>query len=67
MASLPSLFRHKMLCPSGNKIMPDWTDCQGFALIFYVVILFFKSISYDFSLSKYFKNMRKKMTQFRNL
>jgi hypothetical protein len=61
MASFPSYFRHKMLCPDDDKIMPERTDCQGFVIFFCTAFFFYLSISYVISCSKYFKNLGKKM------
>ncbi len=57
-----SLMRHKMLCPSGDKIMPVEVLCQAFTLNFSTTLLDIKSNSYELFSSKCFKNKRKKMT-----
>ena len=62
MASFPSLVGHKMLCPDVHKIMPVRVDCQGFGGNLSIPFYSFISISYKLSVSKYFKNMEKKMT-----
>jgi hypothetical protein len=56
------LKRHKMLCLNAVKIMPVTGHCQDFRPIFYGAILYYKTMSYQFFCSKYFKKQAKKTT-----
>ena len=57
-----SLSRHKMLCLSADKIMPERHFCQAFCCFFYKELILNKSISYKTLASKCFKNRVKNMT-----
>jgi hypothetical protein len=49
------LIRHKMLCPSGDKIMPVEAYCQDFVGIFFIPLYKLKSMSYKTFPTKCFK------------
>jgi hypothetical protein len=55
------LIRHKMLCPSGDKIMPVAALCQDFAGNLSMALYKLESITYKIFASKCFKNRGKKV------
>jgi HSP20 family protein len=50
-----------MLCPSGDKIMPEAGPCQAFLCFFSQALSKLKTMTYRIFASKCFKNRRKKM------
>ena len=55
------LIRHKMLCLSGDKIMPVAAYCHAFGRNFLIGLSSNKTITYGIYTSKCFKNRGKKM------